>query len=256
MENYYSKGFAAFFDSNYTGWVNRFSPRLAAALGTSPDLPRTALDLCCGTGITTAYFLAEGWQVSGVDGSDAMLALNRARNSDAHDEGRLSLTTADARTFKLAEPVAAAFSLDGALNHLPTLAELQRCFERVHEALLPHGEFVFDLFEQSHFEHWNHVTVTDKPEAVVVKRGVWDTSARRGMLRVSGVFGDGDDAQRVEQSLSSTYYDADEVNGALRDAGFEPRPHDFAGPDLKCDSGSCSMTSVPCRQVYRAVRAG
>lgn len=254
MGNYYSRGFAAFFDSSYTGWVHRFSPRLADHLGSTTVLPRTALDLCCGTGITTSYLLDAGWRVFGVDGSKAMLDIALSRNATAARDERFHAVVADAREFTLPEPVSAAFSLDGALNHLPSTDELRRCFAAVHAALVPGGQFVFDLFEQSHFRHWNNVTVTDTPEAVVVKRGAWDDAGRTGMLRVSGVFGDGDRAERVDQTLTSWYYDDEEVIGALRSAGFAPEPHPFGGPDLKCDSGSCSTTPVPCRTVFRAVK--
>jgi len=255
MSNYYSQGFAAFFDGHYTGWVDRFSPRLERQLSAAAgESPRVALDLCCGTGITTAYFLDAGWRVFGVDGSKAMLDLSRTRNADAVADGRLRVVQADNREFTLPERVSAAFSLDGALNHLPSLAELGRCFAAVHAALAPGGQFVFDLFEQSHFLHWNNVTVTDTPDAVVVKRGVWDDEARTGMLRVSGVYSRDGRSERVDQTLSSWYYDAEEVAGVLRSVGFEPRSHEFGGPDLKCDSGSCSNTTVPCRTVYRAVK--
>ncbi|MGW9076526.1 class I SAM-dependent DNA methyltransferase [Streptomyces kronopolitis] len=255
MTNYYSQGFAAFFDSSYTGWVDRFSPKLVAHLAQAAGDNRTAADICCGTGVTAAHFLDAGWTLHGVDGSKAMLDLARARHAARIEEGRFGVTEADARAFRLPAEVAACVSMDGALNHLPTLDDLRQCFTSVAAALAPGGEFVFDLYEESHFLHWNHVTLTDSPEAVVVKRGVWDTAGRSGMLRVSGVFGTGDRAQRVDQTLASWYYDHAEVTGALRAAGLEPLPHDFGGPDLKCDSGSCSRTDVPCRRVHRARKA-
>ncbi|AHH99057.1 class I SAM-dependent methyltransferase [Kutzneria albida] len=254
MGNYYGAGFASFFDSSYTGWVHRFSPRLAEHLTRTTQLPHTAVDLCCGTGITTSYLLDAGWQMVGVDGSKAMLDIASTRNSEAKQEGRLRLVVSDAREFTLPQQVSACFSLDGALNHLPSSAELERCFAAVHAALAPGGVFVFDLFEQSHFLHWNHVTVTDTPEAVVVKRGAWDPEARSGMLRVSGVYNGGDRVERVDQTLTSWYYDHETVVSALLSAGLEPATHEFGGADLKCDSGSCSRTSTPCRTVFKAVR--
>jgi SAM-dependent methyltransferase len=254
MGNYYSAGFASFFDSTYTGWVHRFSPRLAEHLTAETRLPHTALDLCCGTGITTSYLLDAGWRMFGVDGSKSMLDIARTRNHEAEEQGRLRLLVSDAREFTLPEQVSACFSLDGALNHLPSREELRRCFTAVRAALAPGGVFVFDLFEQSHFLHWNHVTVTDTPEAVVVKRGAWDSQARSGMLRVSGVYSGGGRSERVDQTLTSWYYDSDEVHATLREAGLEPVAHEFGGPDVKCDSGSCSRTSTPCRTIFKAVR--
>ncbi|ARF53450.1 class I SAM-dependent DNA methyltransferase [Streptomyces gilvosporeus] len=255
MDNYYSKGFAAFFDSSYTGWVDRFSPKLAQHLAQAAGGNLTAADICCGTGVTAAHFLEGGWTLYGVDGSKAMLDLARTRHTGRIEEGRFRLIQADARSFDLPTNVAACVSLDGALNHLPSLDDLRQCFTAVASALAPAGEFVFDLYEQSHFLHWNHVTLTDSLEAVVVKRGVWDTGRRSGMLRVSGVFDAGDRAQRVDQTLTSWYYDTADVTDALHAAGLEPLSHGFGGIDLKCDSGSCSRTDVPCRTIYRARKA-
>ncbi|GAB1326642.1 methyltransferase domain-containing protein [Streptomyces sennicomposti] len=252
MANYYSKGFAAFFDTSYTGWVNRFSPKLVAHLAEVSGGDRTAADICCGTGVTAGYFLDGGWTLYGVDGSKAMLDLARARHAARIEDGGLTLVESDARAFELPAKVSACVSLDGALNHLPSTDDLRQCFAAVAAALKPGGEFVFDLYEQSHFLHWNHVTLTDTLESIVVKRGVWDTETRRGMLRVSGAHGTGQRVQRVDQTLTSWYFDPTDVTGALRAAGLEPLPHGFGGADLKCDSGSCSRTEIPCRTVYRA----
>ncbi|MFE7301316.1 class I SAM-dependent DNA methyltransferase [Streptomyces sp. NPDC057579] len=249
---YYTDGFASFFDSRYTGWVHTFSPRLAEHLGRQGLPERSVIDLCCGTGVTASVFHEAGWQVTGVDGSAAMLDIARKKLAPALDAGALHLIEADARSFRTPRRAAACVSMDGALNHLESVAELARCFTAVSEALLPGGEFVFDLYEASHFRHWNNLTVTDEPDAVVVKRGVWDDGARTGMLRVSGVFGTGSSVQRVDQTLRSWEYDAAEVAGALASAGLAPAAHDFGAAYVKCDSGSCSLTSVPCRTIYRA----
>jgi predicted TPR repeat methyltransferase len=44
-----------------------------------PEGVRSVLDLCCGTGLLAAELIARGYQVVGVDASDAMLALARER---------------------------------------------------------------------------------------------------------------------------------------------------------------------------------
>ncbi|MBO3676422.1 class I SAM-dependent methyltransferase [Streptomyces sp. NEAU-YJ-81] len=253
MENYYyTDGFAAFFDSRYTGWVHTFSPRLADHLDRQGLPERSVIDLCCGTGVTASVFCAAGWQATGVDGSAAMLDIARKKLAPAVESGTLTLIEADARTFRTPRPAAACVSLDGALNHLGSVAELTQCFTSVREALLPGGEFVFDLYAGSHFRHWNNVTLTDDAGAVIVKRGVWDDGARTGMLRVSGVFGTGMAAERVDQTLRSWEYDDAEVAEALEAAGLVPAEHDFEQRYVKCDSGSCSLTPVPCRTIYRA----
>ncbi|MEU5610632.1 class I SAM-dependent DNA methyltransferase [Streptomyces sparsogenes] len=253
---YYKDGFARFFDGQYTGWTHTFSPRLADHLDRRRLPDRTVLDLCCGTGVTVSVLAAAGWRVTGVDGSAAMLDIARKKLAPDIDSGAVTLLEADARGFRLPRPVAACVSLDGALNHLESPAELTRCFTAVREALVEGGEFVFDLFTASHFRHWNNVTLTDGPDAVVVKRGVWDDEARTGMLRVSGALGSGPACVRVDQTLRSWEYGPEEVSRALAAAGLVSVDHDFEPEYLNCESGSCSRTSVPCRTLHRAVKPG
>ncbi|MDO0928879.1 class I SAM-dependent methyltransferase [Streptomyces sp. TG1A-8] len=249
---YYEDGFARFFDGQYTGWTHTFSPRLADHLDRQQLPARTVIDLCCGTGVTAAILSASGWRVTGVDGSAAMLDIARKKLAAELDSGAVTLLEGDARDFRVPERAAACVSLDGALNHLESPAELVRCFTAVREALVEGGEFVFDLFTASHFRHWNNATLTDDPDAVVVKRGVWDDRARTGMLRVSGVVGTGPAAVRVDQTLRSWEYDAQQVSQALTEAGLVPVDHDFESAYVNCESGSCSRTSVPCRTLHRA----
>ncbi|MGW2280435.1 class I SAM-dependent DNA methyltransferase [Streptomyces sp. NPDC001770] len=252
---YYTDEFAAFFERYFTGWVRTYSPRLADCLGGTTDSGAgTVLDLCCGTGITAEVFCKAGWDVVGVDRSEGMLAISRQKLGSYIDSGALTLITADARDFSLPGAVDAAICLDGALNHLDSTAELEACFSRVSACLVDGGQFVFDVFETPHLRHWNNVTLTDEPEAMIAKRGVWDTENRYGMLRISGVIDQGGTLLRIDQTLRSRHYDRDEIAAALTASGLELADHDIEPSYTKCESGSCSRSSVPCRTIYRAVK--
>ena len=253
--NYYTDGFALLFDRRFTGWVRDFSPRLADHLHTSRGGPRSVLDLCCGTGVTAEVLCDAGWRVTGLDRSRGMLGLAADRLARHTDAGRVDLVEGDARDFSLPAPVSAVVCLDGALNHLASLDELTQCFACVAASLTEGGEFVFDLFEESHFRHWNNLTLVDEDDAMFVKRGVWDTSTHTGMLNVSGVLEHGGTAVRVRQVMWSRYYAASDVVAALEKAGLTPVEHDFEASFVKCESGSCSRTPTPCRTIYRAVRS-
>ncbi|MGK5628009.1 class I SAM-dependent DNA methyltransferase [Streptomyces sp. URMC 123] len=251
---YYTREFSHFFESYFTGWVRHYSPRLAAFLRQSAPDARSVLDLCCGTGITAEVLCGEGWTVTGVDRSPGMLDVARRRLGDLIEAGRARLSEQDARGFSLAEPVDAVVCLDGALNHLDAPGDLERCFARVGEALAPGGQFVFDVFETSHFRHWNNLTLTDDADAVIAKRGVWDTDSGTGMLRVSGVLEQDGRLERVDQTLRSRYFDPQDIAAACKSAGLALAEHDIEASYVTCESGSCSRTAVPCRTIYRALK--
>ncbi|MFI0151251.1 class I SAM-dependent DNA methyltransferase [Streptomyces lydicus] len=252
---YYTREFSVFFESFYTGWVRHYSPRLATFLRESAPDTRSVLDLCCGTGVTAEVLCDEGWRVTGVDRSPGMLDVARRKLAGLMDTGHLRLSEQDARDFSLPEPVDAAVCLDGALNHLDAPGDLERCFHRVGAALADGGQFLFDVFETSHFRHWNNLTLLDEDAAVIAKRGVWDADSGTGMLRVSGVVEDDGRPYRVNQTLRSRYYGPDEITTALKSAGLTPADHDIEASYVKCESGSCSRTPAPCRTIYRAVKS-
>ncbi|MFJ4963932.1 dTDP-3-amino-3,4,6-trideoxy-alpha-D-glucopyranose [Streptomyces sp. ADI96-02] len=250
---YYTQGFATFYDRYFTGWVRDYSPALADHLDRTGG-GHGVLDLCCGTGVTTAVLSERGRHVTGLDRSAAMLRIAARRSAEEVRAGGVRLVEGDARDFSLPEPVGACVCLDGALNHFESREDLVRCFTSVAEALHAGGEFVFDLFELPHFRHWNNLTLIDEDDTVVAKRGAWDDEVGRGMLRVSGVVGSDTGIVRVEQTLRSRYYSAAEVTSALAEAGLVRVEHDVDARYSTCESGSCSKSAVPCRTVYRALK--
>src|SRR5262249_32770487 len=131
----------AWFYNKY--WGNEFS-RPALSLYNSllyPHLPDRCriLDLCCGTGQIARGLANRGFQVTVIDGSEAMLKFAR-QNAPAVD-----FIHADARHFSLPEKFKAVISAFDSLNHVMQLEELKMVFRNVYEALEGEGIFLFDL---------------------------------------------------------------------------------------------------------------
>ena len=100
---------------------------------------RSVLDLCCGTGLLAGELIARGYQVVGVDASDAMLALARERLGPEAELSRMTLPElAVEGVFD-----AAVCTFDG-LNYL-TPDELRLTMAAVALRLRPAGWLVFDL---------------------------------------------------------------------------------------------------------------
>ncbi|MGH8002885.1 MAG: class I SAM-dependent DNA methyltransferase, partial [Brasilonema sp.] len=104
-------------------------------------LPKEAhiFDLCCGTGQVLQRLAKKGYQVTGLDGSEAMLQYARKNIPSAE------FILDEARFFKLPPTFNAVISTDVALNHVMSLEELKSVFQNVYGALLENGLFVFDF---------------------------------------------------------------------------------------------------------------
>lgn len=108
---------------------------------------------------------------------------------------------------------------------------------------------VFDLYEPFHFRGWHNVTVLDRPDVVTVKRGVWDDRAGVGMLRISGLYDDGQTRHRIDQTVTSRTFAPAQVEELLIAVGFAPT--EFDAPLPAC---TCGLGGAPCRRVYQARR--
>ncbi|MFI5907228.1 class I SAM-dependent DNA methyltransferase [Dactylosporangium sp. NPDC051541] len=249
---FYGRGFAEFYDRYGTGWTRDFAPLLAQWLSGRPGAEeRLVLDLACGTGVSAQILLRAGWDVIGLDISAGMLANAAHRLAQDVETGRVVLQQAEMTTFVLDRQVRACVALEGALNHLLSEEALEQCFARVAAVLPVGGTFVFDLYEPHHFRGWHNIGVTDEPDAVIVKRGVWDEERGIGMLRFSGLFDDGSGPIRVDQTVTSRAYGADVLNALLSKAGLDPEPYPAEVPACACGRSR----SGSCRTVYAATKA-
>jgi SAM-dependent methyltransferase len=187
------------------------------------------LDLCCGTGRISGALAERGYRVTGIDGSAQMLRLARANAPGA------DFIAADARDFRLAEPVDVVISLFDSLNHVLALDELARVFESVRAALRDGGRFLFDMnFASSFARYWQGESFTTvEPDHACIVRGAYDPETRLGRCDVT-LFREREGAwHRADVVIEERCYTEAEVAGALEAAGFrEVRRYD-AERDLR-----------------------
>ncbi|WP_461361808.1 class I SAM-dependent DNA methyltransferase [Candidatus Darwinibacter acetoxidans] len=113
--------------------------------------PHCVIDLGCGTGNLTIPLTQQGWRLTGVDLSWAMIA--EARGKAAGLGLEIPFYVADLRDFRL--PGAAfdtAISGCDVLNYLTSESDLERAFETVFRLLTPGGLWLFDLNSLSKVE--------------------------------------------------------------------------------------------------------
>ncbi|MBF2002245.1 MAG: class I SAM-dependent methyltransferase [Synechococcales cyanobacterium M58_A2018_015] len=115
-----------------------------------PRLPAHAklLDLCCGTGHLTQRLLQNGYCVTGLDGSEAML------NYAHQNAPTANFVLGDARSFALPDRVHGVYCMSASLNHIMSLSDLQAVFTCVYAILEDNGWFLFDLNHPAQMQKW------------------------------------------------------------------------------------------------------
>ncbi|WP_059052047.1 class I SAM-dependent DNA methyltransferase [Paenibacillus senegalimassiliensis] len=133
-------------DMPYPDWI-----RFARTAWERHGMPRTVVDLGCGTGSITIPLVNAGFEVTGIDLSSDMLSVAR-RKMDATPQGTRLLREGSVRwvqqdmtDWAVPEPVDAVISFCDCLNYLLKEDEIVRTFRRTYENLKPGGTFLFDV---------------------------------------------------------------------------------------------------------------
>ena len=233
------------FAPHFDAWQRAFGgpyddlvlPRLLAALARHPLPVRHVADLGIGTGDLVIALARAGYAVVGVDRSPAMLAIAGAKVTAAALSPVPVLVRQDLRTLQLDAAVDAAICIYTVINQLTGDGDLARALSTVRGALVPGGLFVFELnLPEAYERYWSGVETVTLPGAVVTRAhrrvaGSPCLEAEVTIRRADGTV----EHDRIRQRP----YADDEVEAALRAAGFAPRgverydPFDGGGPPTK-----------------------
>lgn len=109
---------------------------------------RDLLELGCGTGAHAAELAGLGYDVTGVDMSEGMLAAAEVRKDalPAAHAKRVSFVSGDARDVRLGRRFGAVISLFHVMSYQTTNGDLAAAFTTAREHLEPGGIFLFDCW--------------------------------------------------------------------------------------------------------------
>ena len=209
-------GFARIFDRY---WSELFADDVRPAFQEVflPHLPSGGriLDLCCGSGRLSYWLVGCGFQVTGVDGSDEMIAIARENVPQAEFE------VADIRDFQRPGSFDAVVSTFDSLNHLPTSNDLLTVFRNVRASLADEGLFFFDMNLAHGFEasaHESHALVKDDHACVIESEYDSETGIGRSDVTVfelnDGVW------HRADLEILEYCYAEETILERLGEAGF------------------------------------
>ncbi|MGE5618599.1 MAG: class I SAM-dependent methyltransferase [Sphingomonadaceae bacterium] len=143
---------AALYDrvARFYDWEHRdFSDDLPLYLGLATACAGPILDAACGTGRVTLALAKEGFSVTGVDASSAMLEIARSKVEAARLVRRVRLVQGDMRSMELGERYGMALVALSSFHHLLTLDGQRKALERLAGHLATKGLLVIDLLNPS-----------------------------------------------------------------------------------------------------------
>ncbi len=177
---------------------------------------QTVADICCGMGRHAVPLAREGLQVIGVDASALML---RIAGLLGEDTPGLHLVRGDAAALPLRSgALDAALNLFNSFGYFEDEAQDRRVLAETVRCLRPGGRFVLETRNRTHqilyAPYRQEVGLADGTTAVVRCR--YDTDAHR----LTSIWSDPDDAQRVFYRASIRLYDLDELREMFDTAGL------------------------------------
>ncbi|WP_020524084.1 class I SAM-dependent DNA methyltransferase [Catelliglobosispora koreensis] len=214
----YGEGFAQAYDEHWSPYPTRAGEqllRLHQAL--DPQAERRVLDIGCGTGIVAALFQQAGYEVTGLDVSEAMLKRARTRLGD-----KAVLVHGDATDFSVAEPFPLAVSTYDIPNHLGTPERIRSYVECVFRAVRPGGVFAFDVAAPKALLGINAIQVRETDDSILLYRGALNEEAGYGFYRISGVVRAPDGRyDRFETTITNWVVSLGMVSDTLKDVGWQ-----------------------------------
>lgn len=228
-------------DMPYPDWI-----RFARTAWERYGMPRTVVELGCGTGSITIPLVNSGFEVTGMDLSPDMLAVARRkleqtpRGSRLFREGSVRWVQQDMRDWQMPEPVDSVISFCDCLNYLLEQEDIIRTFKRTFEGLKQGGTFIFDVHHPNTLKRYEE----EQPF-------IWDEKS------VSYIWTCERDAYRNEIEHHLTIFAREQEQGADMYRRFEEthvqRAYD---PDwIRVELAKCGFSDVKCYADFEWVEA-
>jgi SAM-dependent methyltransferase len=238
MNQAYGRTFAKVYDMKWTAFAKNIAPKLEALFQSREAfgrVPKTLLDICCGTGQLAGFFLSRGYTVHGLDLSPSMLVIAIDNNESYVSSGTATFTVQDAGQLRLSTSVSYAVCLFDSMNHLASSQSVHACMRRVHDVLSPGGMFIFDINTRKGLHRWNGVSIQEDDDVFILNRGVFADGMDRAYTNITGFLHRTDDTyERFQETVHNLVLPVNELLSSLKDIGFTKVY--CASPDELCST--------------------
>ena len=198
---------------NEFGWnyyPEAFGEQLIQWLKENKIVPKTALDLACGTGVLCEILKEQGIGVCGMDFSSGMIDIARSRCPEIPYDVADMITYRPDRTFDLVT------CTGDAVNHIPDLTDVESIFRNVYGYLSQGGYFIFDLLNENEVSDSEPFEM-DYDESTKVWFQMTRPAENKVNLKIK-VFEQGQEA--FEENIRETIHDPAVICGLLKKVGF------------------------------------
>ena len=228
-------------DIDYVKWADFIEEILRKECNTRPEL---VLDLGCGTGKMTLELASRGYDMTGIDYSPEMLDVARgAAEEEGHD---ILWLCQDMSEFELYGTVDAAVCCLDCINHLEDKADLKKCFDLVHNYLIPDGIFIFDVNGRYKFEniYADNTYAMEEEGAMCVWENFYDSESKICDFCIT-LFKECSDGkyERYDETQSERMYTLSELKGMLEESGMEYL-YSFGDLDFSPGSDECERIYI------------
>ncbi len=202
---------------------------LKEVLQRHPVNGQQVLDLACGTGTLALALASQGWHVTGLDASEAMLKQARAKLPAAEAEGQAGSVTfiqGDMRHTEHGVPAKTRHLVTcifDSMNYLLTEADLRTCFAAVEQVLVAGGLFFFDMNTRYFLEHdWAAAEVQEQPGYIQVGQSRFDSQQALSTMRLTGFVGDDNHGYaRFDETHIERAYPQEVVAALVEEVGLQ-----------------------------------
>lgn len=183
--------------------------------------PRTILELACGTGSLAEILCQRGYDVTGVDRSEAMIAV--ARRKAAHYGDRLSFMPGDMTDPPVRTRFDAILCMYDSINYLLDLDAVRCMLEQTRSRLTPDGLMIFDacteINSRRYFHKYTEKEGTD--EFAYIRHSEYLEQERIQVNEFRLFFKRGDRFDHHVERHEQRIYPVSQVMEACRLAGFD-----------------------------------
>jgi SAM-dependent methyltransferase len=214
-------------DMPYSDWL-RFARESWERYG----IPKTVVDLGCGTGSLAIPLARSGFEVFAIDLSADMLTIGRSKWEGSPQQairsnaGSIRWLQQDMRSWELPEPVDTVISFCDCVNYLTEEPDVEAAFRATYNGLKPGGVFLFDVHPRKTIERYakEQPFVLDERDVAYIWTCELDEKRTEIEHRLTIFAKEGDRQEerfaRIEEVHIQRAYDAAWLREALGRAGF------------------------------------
>jgi SAM-dependent methyltransferase len=220
----YGSLFAKVYNQLWQSFARNLSPLVHQFYESTPlgQTRKTLLDLCCGTGQLSVYFLERGYRVVGLDLSGDMLKYARENSLPFIVARQARFVEGDTSHFEFDETFGLVVATFDALNHLPDMQALEGCFRSTQAVLESGGTFIFDLNTRKGLEKWNGVNIDPREDIFLLNRAIYDEITVKALTKITGFVRTEEGLyQRFDETVYNTVFEMQTVMDVLLRSGFQ-----------------------------------